>query len=93
MFDKWIIGNPQRTRHNSQVISTREWIFLLVILFIPVANIILLFKWAFSSNGLVQESIVNFARAAIIVSAAISVAAAIIIGIFFIAQNIQYSHF
>ncbi len=64
-----------------------------MILFIPVANIILLFKWAFSSNGLVQESIVNFARAAIIVSAAISVAAAIIIGIFFIAQNIQYSHF
>ncbi|MCD8043258.1 MAG: hypothetical protein LUE98_18615 [Tannerellaceae bacterium] len=50
---------------NISIVSVSNWILTLLVLFIPIANIIMLFIWAFNSSTPLSKS--NFAKAALIV--------------------------
>ncbi|MCD7930040.1 MAG: hypothetical protein LUH15_00950 [Tannerellaceae bacterium] len=50
---------------NISIVSVSNWILTLLVLFIPIANIIMLLIWAFNSSTPLSKS--NFAKAALIV--------------------------
>ena len=65
-------------KHNirSEIMSVKDWIGTLLLLIIPLANIVLLFLWAFGED--VKQSKKNFCRAYLIL---VGILFAIYIGI------------
>ncbi|MBE9488002.1 MAG: hypothetical protein IMY73_02360 [Bacteroidetes bacterium] len=49
---------------NNEVITTKEWIIMMLIVSIPVVNIIMLFMWGFGGN--VPKTKANWAKAGLI---------------------------
>ena len=64
----------------SEIMSVKEWIGTILLLVIPIANIVLLFVWAF--GGEVKQSKRNFSRAYLILA---GILLAIYIGIIILA--------
>ncbi len=64
------------TTRKTGTISTGDWVITLLILAIPLANLIMLFVWAFGSGTNINKA--NFAKAALI-WVAISIVLGIII--------------
>ena len=87
MFSKWI-DNTEREKwthefHDNRVVPVLEWLAMLAITMVPVVNIIMLVKWAFTSKELMPANKVNLARAFIILLTAMAFAVGII-GSFFL---------
>jgi hypothetical protein len=64
----------------AQVMSVKDWIITFIITIIPFVNIIMLFVWAFSSNGNLNRA--NWAKAALLLFA-ISIILSILFSVIF----------
>jgi len=84
MFRAWIDETPNRF-DNSEIARVKQWIAILLLTIIPVMNIAALLRLAFSSKEEKPASLVNWARAIIIM--VIIVTCAVAICIFLICQS------
>ncbi len=83
MFHKWINEKEHDPEFNdNSVMSVRQWLAIIGIALIPILNIIMLLKWAFSSKEMVPANKVNWARALIIVFTILFIAICIIVVLF-----------
>lgn len=60
---------------NEKVMTVKDWIVVTLFMMIPIANIVLLFVWAFGSDGNLNRK--NWAKACLIVTA-------ILLGVYFV---------
>ncbi|MED1785783.1 hypothetical protein P4V43_28615 [Brevibacillus fortis] len=60
---------------NEKVMTMKDWIMVSLFMMIPIANIVLLFIWAFGSDGNLNRK--NFAKASLLFMA-------ILLGLYFV---------
>ncbi|MGG4444033.1 hypothetical protein [Brevibacillus fortis] len=60
---------------NEKVMTMKDWIIVSLFMMIPIANIVLLFMWAFGSDGNLNRK--NFAKASLLFMA-------ILLGLYFV---------
>lgn len=72
--------NDYPSTETVEVMSVKDWIITLILLAIPIANIIMLFLWAFSDDT--NKTKQNFAKAQLLVMLIIIVVAFLISFIF-----------
>ncbi len=79
MFRNWVNENEQEQKfHDNSVTGVSQWIIIISIMLVPILNIVMLLKWAFSNKELCSANKVNFARAAIIVFVILLIAVCIV---------------
>ncbi len=93
MFRKWIDENEReewlKDLDNNEVVTVREWLATLLVLFIPGVNIAMIFVWAFSNKEITPANKVNLARACVIFLTCLIMALAIVAGFYFLAMYIN----
>ena len=68
MFRKWLDDTPDRF-DNNEIVSTAKWLAILTVAMVPVMNIVFFLYWALHSrDDEYPASLVNFARAALILT-------------------------
>ncbi len=93
MFSKWI-DEPEREDwlkdfDNNEVVTVREWLATLLVLFMPGLNIVMIFVWAFSNKEITPANKVNLARACVIFLTCVIITLAIVVGFYFLAMYIE----
>ena len=74
MLKKWMVEAPAGMFENREVVGVREWIASWILMLIPVANVIILFRWAFHDKTEIPASKVNLARATVVMLVATVIA-------------------
>ena len=76
MFRKWLDDTPDRF-DNNEIVSTAKWLAILTVAMVPVMNIVFFLYWALHSrDDEYPASLVNFARAALIMMLIVTFATA-----------------
>jgi hypothetical protein len=66
-FEKWIEETEIPDRYiNHDIVTVKQWLAVLCVTFAPGLNIVMLLKWALRSEGEEPTSLINWARAALI---------------------------
>lgn len=92
MFRKWIDEEKdewEKDFENNEVVTVREWMATVMLMVIPGVNIVMLFWWAFADKTITPANKVNWARASLIVLAAVLFATALTLGFLMWARYIE----
>jgi len=84
MFRKWLDDTPDRF-DNNEIVSTAKWLAILTVAMVPVMNIVFFLYWALHSrDDEYPASMVNWARATLIMMliVVVVVAGMLFLGIF-----------
>ncbi len=93
MFSKWIDESEReewlKDFDNDEVVTVREWLATLLVLFCPGLNLVMIFVWAFSNKEITPANKVNLARACVIFLTCLIITLALVVGFYFLAMYIN----
>jgi len=81
MVGKWLEDEPTERYEKNDFVSVKQWLAILLVTIMPVLNIVMLLGWAVRNVDERPASLVNWARAMLIMM--ITLAVAVVVAVFF----------
>ena len=79
MFGKWFEDEPAKRYEKNDFVSVKQWLAILLVTIMPVLNIVMLLGWALRNVDERPASLVNWARAMLIMMCLLTVSVALAI--------------
>jgi len=79
MVGKWLEDEPTERYEKTDFVSVKQWLAILLVTIMPVLNIVMLLGWALHNVDERPASLVNWARAMLIMMCLLAVSVALAI--------------
>ena len=77
MFGKWLEDEPAERYEKNDFVSVKQWLAILLVTITPALNIVMLLGWALRNVDERPASMVNFAKAMLIMMCILAVSVAL----------------